>query len=124
MEAPSPVSEPLLERRRFPRLTLKAPVQFRNLLKPTESFAGSLSKNLSASGLAMIASTTLAKEERLILLLSLPAELKPIRVIGRVAWSRPQGFSQLCECGIQFIEVAPPDRDRIAEFVERGVVAL
>lgn len=80
-------------------------------------------KNLSASGLCLSAASFLPRGVRIVLLLSLPRLLKPIRMIGRVAWMRQQRFSEGCDFGLQFIEIASEDRDKIAGFVERGVVA-
>lgn len=122
METNSPKLEPLIERRRFPRLKVSIPIQFRNVLKPGESFVGALSENLSAAGARMKSFTFLPKEARLVLLLSLPGQLKPIRLIGRVAWMQHQRFREGYDCGIQFLEITPEDRETIADTVERGIL--
>ncbi len=118
-------SQPLVEQRRFPRLHLKTAIQFRNILKPSQPFAGCLCKNVSASGLCLTTDGFLAKESRWVLLVSMPLVLRePIRLIGRVVWSKQQPLSEACECGIQFIEVTADDQGMIADFVERGVVPV
>lgn len=122
MEATQDTSEPLVERRGLPRLKLSIPIQFRNILKPQEPFSGSLSKDISAGGVRFSGSTFLPKGARLVLLISLPPLLKPIRTLAQVVWVSEQRFSETYECGLQFIEVTPEDRDTIATYVERGVV--
>lgn len=122
MEVNSPNAKPLLERRRLPRLKVTFPVQFRNVLKPGESFSGGLSENLSASGVRMKGFTFLPKETRLVLLLSLPGQLRPIRLIGRVAWIKRQRFVEGYECGVQFLEIQSQDRETIADTVEQGIL--
>lgn len=118
----SPV-EPLSERRRLPRLKLTAPIQFRNVLKPQEPFAGALCTDLSADGVRMKATSFLPRDARLVMLISLPKLLKPVRMIVRVVWMQQQRFSGGCDCGFQFVEIIPKDRETIATYVERGVVA-
>ena len=124
MEALPQTEEPLVERRRLPRLKVSAPLQFRNVLKPSEPFAGSLTRDLSAGGVAMVTSFPLSKEMRVVALLSLPGLLKPIRTIGRVAWVETQKFGDGFDCGIQFFEMTPEDHDAVASYVERGVTPL
>ncbi len=112
----------LVEHRRLPRLRFSTPVQYRNILKPQEPFAGSLSKDLSAGGVRVTTFHFLGKDLRLVLLMYLPSQLKPVRVVGRVAWMQRQRFTESYDCGIQFIEVSPEDRTAISDVVERGVV--
>jgi len=125
METLGGTPQPLAEQRRFPRLHVKAAVQFRNILKPNEPFAGSLCRNISASGLCLMTDGFLPKESRWVLLVSLPwVSREPIRLIGWVVWSTQKPFGQPCECGIQFIQVAAEDKKMIADFVERGIVPV
>ncbi len=125
MEENCSASQPLVEQRRFPRLPLKTAIQFRNVLKPSRFFAESICKNISASGLCLTADGFLAKESRWVLLVSIPlVSREPIRLIGRVVWSKRQPFGEACECGIQFFEVMADDKGTIADFVERGVVPV
>ena len=109
-----------VDRRRFPRLPVSSSVQFRNVLKPDDSFIGSLVKDLSVGGVGLAAYTFIPKETRLVLLLSLPGLLRPIRTVGRVAWMQQRRLAETYNVGVQFIEVIPDDRERIAEYVEQG----
>ncbi len=121
-ELTSETSESLIERRRLPRLQMRVPIQFRNVLKPHEVFSGSLSRDVSASGVRVSTSNFLPKEARLVLLVFMPELLKPIRLIARVAWMQKQRFTENYDCGFQFVEITPEDRRTIAELVERGVI--
>lgn len=113
-------SKPLVERRRYMRLNSHAPVQFRNVLKPQEQFDGTLSKDLSAGGLCMTTESFISPESRLVLLVSLPGTLKSIRLICQVAWTQQQRFADGYECGVEFIEINPEDRQEIDAFVQRA----
>jgi len=122
MEAPFGTSQPLIERRRFPRINnVDVAVQFRDVLKPSEPFVGCLCKNVSASGARLTTDVFLPKESRLVVLVSMPPVLlKPIRLIGRVAWSKQQSFGGGYDLGIHFVEVTAEDKKTIADFVEGG----
>ena len=114
--------ESLVERRRLPRLQTVMPVQFRGISKLQDPFSGSLSKDLSAGGIRMTVSGFLPKETRLVLLLSLPACLKPVRTIVQVVWVQKKPLAEIYDCGVRFLEITPEDRELIADAVERGVV--
>ena len=123
MEATYPASDrPLEERRRYPRLNLKDATRFRELLKPQNKFAGSLSRDVSAGGISFTSSLFLPKEARLVTLLTLPDSLKELRSICRVAWVRKQPYADQYHFGLQFVEILPEDREAIALTVERGAL--
>ena len=113
----------LAERRQLPRLTFTEPLQFRRLLKPQEIYTGSLARDLSAGGVRLRGSKPLAKEDRFVVLLSLPGSDRQIRVISRVAWNAERPFGSGYETGLQFIQIMPEAKNSIAGFVERGVAA-
>lgn len=123
MQTDPNLTEVPVERRRQPRLNFTEPVQFRDLLKGESLFYGSLGRDLSAGGLRIRGYTPMAKGNRLLLLLDLPGFRRVVRAIAQVAWqSRPPSGSGY-ETGLQFIGIAPEDRDSIAGWVERGVVS-
>ena len=113
----------LVERRQSPRLNFAEPVQFRDILKPHELYTGAIARDLSASGLRIRSEMVLPKEQRLLLLLSLPGSHRVIRAIARVAWDSDRSFGSGSEAGLQFVGIAPEDQEAIAGFVERGVVS-
>ena len=124
MPADSKSIEAPVERRRQLRLNFTEPIQFRSLFKADSLFHGSLARDLSASGLRIRNYTPMAKEERLLLLLDLPGSpRRVIRAITRVAWQTERPKDSGYDTGLQFIEIAPEDRDSIADWVERGVVS-
>jgi Tfp pilus assembly protein PilZ len=123
MQANSYSTEAPVERRRQPRLNFTEPIQFRDLLKASALFYGSLARDLSAGGLRIRSYTPMAKGDRLLLLLEIPDFQRVVRAIAQVVWQSQRPFDSGYETGLQFIEVAPEDRDSIAGFVERGVVS-
>lgn len=122
MQTDPNLTEVPVERRRQPRLNFTEPVQFRDLLKAESLFYGSLGRDLSAGGLRIRGYTPMATGNRL-LLLGLPGFRRVVRAITRVAWQSRLPSGPGYETGLQFIEIAPEDRDSIAGWVERGVVS-
>ena len=123
MEEESILTQPLVERRQQMRLTFTEPVQYRNVFKPNELYSGSLARDLSAGGVRIATPVPLAKDDRLVVLLTLPDAPTVIRAIARVAWQQQKPFGSIYESGLQFIQITPEDRDLVASFVERGVVS-
>ena len=123
MLADSNLTQSPVERRRQPRLNFTGPVQFRDLLKGGSLFYGSLAHDLSAGGLRVRSYAPMAKGNRLLLLLDLPGVRGVVRAIAQVAWQSQRPAGPGYETGLQFIGIAPEDRDSIAGWVERGVVS-
>ena len=115
--------KPLVERRQLPRLPFAGSVQYRSLFKAPRVYAGSIAGDLSAGGLRITNAIPLSKEDRLVLLFSLPGSAQTIRTIARVAWQRERPFEAGYESGLQFIEITSENRDSIAGCVEKGVVS-
>lgn len=116
-------TEPQGERRRYPRLQCSAEVRFRDLYKPHEKFSGSVAQDLSAGGLRVVAARFLPQGTRLVALVSLPGVApQEVRAICRVAWVREARSLAGCGFGLEFIEINPQDRERLAGCVERGLV--
>jgi len=123
MQATVNQEQPIVERRQLPRLPFSEPIQYRDLLKAPRVYSGSIAGDLSARGLKITNAKPLAKEDRLVVLFSLPGSTQEIRAIARIAWNRERPFGSSYESGLQFIEITAEDRNAIAGFVERGVIS-
>jgi hypothetical protein len=97
-------------------------VSFRDLLNPHQTYIGALTQDISAGGLRIRTDQFLSKGGRLVLEIKLPGQFRPMRAISQVAWVRQGVDNSRCDCGLEFIAVAPEDRDAIAGHVERGVL--
>lgn len=113
---------PPAERRRFPRLACRAAVQYRDILKPREPQAGGLSKDLSAGGLQFETAQFFAHRSRVLLQVTLPGLVAPLRTIAQVTWSRKQPLGERFDVGVRFVEITPTDRGLVADYVERGIM--
>ena len=122
LEAEDTHTQPLVERRRLPRLSFARPLQYRNVFKPYEVYAGSLARDIGARGVRVATPVPLVKKDRLVLLFSLSDSLRMIRAISQVVWNRRKPFGSQYESGLQFIEITSEDQGEIAGFVEQGVV--
>ena len=114
---------PLDERRRHRRLNFTEPVSFRNVFNPHESFTEAVSRDVSAGGVRLISSKFIPKDSRVVLVLTLPGELRPMRMISRVAWVKEQSYlGESYDYGLEFVEINREDQEVVAGYVERGVV--
>ncbi len=110
-----------IERRRFPRLTCRASVQYRDLLQPRALQAADLSRDLSAGGLQFQTAQFFSRYRRLVIQVTLPGVPQPVRTIAQVMWTRKQPLGDLWDVGAHFVEITAQDRGLLADYVERGV---
>lgn len=115
-------SEPVAERRRFPRQSYGGPVSFRALLNPHQSYVGALTHDISVGGLQMKTDQFISRGSRVVLEMKLPGQPKPMRTISQVVWVRKGTYSSGCNCGLEFVAITAEDRDAVAWHVERGVL--
>lgn len=97
-------------------------MEFRRLAEPARPLDGSLSRDMSAGGVQLTTTRFLAKDSRLVVLFSPPGVGRQLRAVARVGWTRERPLGELFDCGLEFVEISPQDRDAIAGLVERGAV--
>ncbi len=110
-------------RRRYKRVDSNVPVLYRNLRMPTELPAGSIARNLSEGGVCFQTSKFISLACRLVVEISIPTALKPVRAISKVAWIRRVPLSDQYELGNQFLEITKEDRANILNFVNQSLSA-
>jgi len=109
------------ERRRANRLESTVPLQYRNLRKTGVIPAGSLTKNLSESGVCFETGEFISLACRLVLEITLPSNPKPIKAISKVAWIRRVPSSDQYELGNQFLDMSKEDKAVITNFVNESL---
>jgi hypothetical protein len=131
---PKPVStrkKSAKERRRFRREPLHLAVKFRALKKNVISKSqSSKSGDMSAGGLSMVCNRPLEPDQLLLVTLYIPATKavtgakKPkvskgemATVLSRVAWCHPTTSDDYFRLGIQFLDLAREDRQRLKTFL-------
>jgi c-di-GMP-binding flagellar brake protein YcgR len=130
---PKPVvskSKSGVERRRFRRESLQLGLKFRALKKNAISKPQtSKSGDLSAGGLSMVCNRPLEPDQLLLVTLFIPTAAvvapgsKPTQsgematVLSRVAWCQPTSNDDYFRLGIQFLDLAREDRQRLKSFL-------
>ena len=109
------------EKRRYRRMDSNLPVQYKNLRVSTEFPIGSIARNLSGGGICFKSNKFVSLACRLIVEVSLPTSLKPIKAISKVAWIRKIPSSDQYELGSQFLEITKEDRANILNFVNQSL---
>jgi hypothetical protein len=96
------------------------PVRYRELRDGAEVVgAGSVACDASTGGLRFMANQFFSTTCRLLLEFDLPAMIKPIKAVSRVAWiqkAKP-GEGYKYEVGNHFMEITEKDRELIAQYV-------
>jgi len=108
----------MAEKRRFQRIGVSLPLQYRDLRKAAELPKGSLLRNISEGGICFSSKEFMSLACRLILNINLPNNPKPVKAISKVAWIRRLPMSDQYELGNQFLEITREDRAQITNFVQ------
>ena len=112
------------EQRRFKRIDLNLPLQYKNLRKGGELPAGSLTRNLSEGGVCFRSNEFISLACRLVVEISLPTNPKPIKAITKVAWIRKVPSGDQYELGNQFLDMGREDKEKIMGFVKNSLDAV
>ena len=113
--------ESVENKRRYKRVSSNVPVVYKNLRVPTELPAASIVRNLSEGGVCFQTSKFISLACRLVVEISIPSVLKPIKAISKVAWIRRIPLSDQYELGNQFLEITKEDKASILSFVNQSL---
>jgi len=102
------------EKRRFPRIRLKAPVRFQVRGQP--EFDNSLTQDISVGGMCFTNEKFIAPQTNLMLEISIFSRL--LNPVGRVAWVNPIGHSNRYRLGVEFIELDAENKNFLAQFID------
>lgn len=108
----------LAEKRRYQRVGVSLPLEYRDLRKTAELPKGSLLRNISEGGICFSSREFMSLACRLVLNITLPNNPKPVKAISKVAWIRKLPMSDQYELGNQFLEITKEDRAQITNFVK------
>lgn len=113
------VDNSLAEKRRYQRVECNFPILYKNLRKGTDRPTGSLTRNIGEGGVAFKSSEFISLACRLVVEISLPSSVKPIKAISKIAWIRKIPASDQYELGNQFLEMSKEDKAHILDFVNK-----
>lgn len=111
------------ERRVFPRLLFNVEVEYHALFSSEGTQPSSAySKNISVGGICLMTPDRLDCDNLLELKFFLPDSGEPVRATGRVVWTKKfeagiLGPAEAYDSGIEFISIAPEERERIKQYV-------
>lgn len=109
------------ERRLYPRASAAMPVQYRGIRQANDAIMGTIARNISKGGVALIVNEFISVFTRLIVEISIPPIAKPIRAISKVVWIRKRPHGEQYEVGMEFVDITEEDRRNVSDFVERSI---
>lgn len=108
------------ERRRFPRVNARLPLQYKDIQRPIEIYSGTLTKDISEGGVRFISTEFLSIFTRLLIEASIPSFSRPIKAISKVAWIRKLPYGNQYDVGIQFMDMTEEDKKHLASFIAKS----
>jgi len=108
-------------KRRYARVGVSLPLEYKDLRKAAELPKGSLLKNISEGGVSFTSKEFMSLACRLVLNITLPNSTKPIKAISKVAWIKRIPVGDQYELGNQFLEITKEDKAQIINFVKESI---
>lgn len=111
------------ERRMFPRLHIKIPLQYKNLESSPNTFISSLSENISRKGTAFSCYEFIAPASRIVVVLAIerPRPMQ-IKAISRIAWIKKNSSPDNYTIGVKFVAMTKEDENALDNFVKSHLV--
>ncbi len=103
-----------IEKRRFPRITLRVPVSFR--IRGKSQQLATLSRNISEGGMGLLTDQFLAPDTFLNLEFSVLRRF--FSLYAKTKWITSVPGSDSYHFGLEFLEVQPNDREYIFDYVK------
>ena len=110
----------LTDKRRFPRVSARFPIRYKELRGNTYLSKGTLTKDLSKGGARFRTDRFMSLACHLFVELDLPHALKSIKTISKVAWIRKLPVGDDYEVGTQFLAMTSQDESKINDCVEKA----
>lgn len=108
------------EKRRFPRVNARLPLQFKDIQRPIETYSGTLSSDISKTGVSFTSNEFLSVFTRLMLEMSVPSFSQPIKIISKVAWIKKMPYSTQYKVGVQFMDMTEEDKKCLSNFIAKS----
>lgn len=107
------------DKRRFKRIDTSLPLQYKNLRKIGDNPTGSLAKNISEGGVCFKSSEFISLACRMVVEITVPTSVKPIKAITKVAWIKRIPNTEQYELGNQFLDMTKEDKAHVSNFVKQ-----
>jgi hypothetical protein len=107
------MSDPLKEKRLFPRVKLKLPLRYQIVNTPES--AQSVSEDLGSGGISFINSSFIAPNA--LLKLELYIQSKILSPVGRVSWSQLMPHSNRYRVGVEFTDFHEGEKKYLSDFI-------
>jgi c-di-GMP-binding flagellar brake protein YcgR len=107
------------DKRKFKRVDADLALQYKNLRKVGEPPTGSVARNISEGGVCFKSSEFISLACRMVVEISIPTSIRPIKAITKVAWIRRLPNSDHYELGNQFLDMTKEDKLHINNFIKQ-----
>ncbi len=120
------LSENYAERRRFPRLSHKTSLQYRNLSangngSAPSAMKGTVTKDISAGGVRMMTDRFMPLDSKVKVEFSLSSNVKSISAEAKIAWVQKMPYNENFLVGLEFVDIKHEARVEVIRYVNERV---
>ncbi len=103
------------ERRKYNRAKINVSIRYRKL---NEYAMPAMTDNVGGGGLMFYSAKDILKSTYLVLEVPLPIYPEPIKVQGKVVWTRRNVAKNNYSIGVQFTKIIEGDKDKLIKYIE------
>ncbi len=106
------------ERRKFPRIRIRLPLQYKNLDQLPNSYIPSISKDISQNGVCFISHEFIPISTRIVMVVSLDyPKYSQIKAISKLAWIQKNSSAENYCVGLEFLAMTREDSHSLGKFL-------
>lgn len=109
-----------LEKRRFPRLNSRIPVQYKKIAEYKDALQGTITRDIGEGGVRLVAHEFIPLFTKLKIEIFLSPLSNSISTISKVAWMRKIPYADQYDVGLEFIELPEISRKLIANYISKN----
>lgn len=106
-----------MERRRFPRLNSRIPLQYKRAIRYKNALQGTITRNIGEGGVRFVAHEFIPLFIKLKVKMFLSSSSNSISALSKVIWVRKLPYLDRYDVGLEFIDLPDTGRKLIANYV-------
>lgn len=110
------------ERRKFPRIRMRLPIQYKSLDRFPDSYVPSVSKDISQNGICFVSHEFISISTRMVVVVNLDyPKFSQIKAISKLAWIQKGSSAENYYMGLEFLAMTREDSHRLSKVLNANL---
>lgn len=105
------------ERRKYKRMSVALPFNYKNLVYSQDSIAEAYTKNIGGGGAKFAVTRFMPEDTRIKMSILIREGANPIDITSKIIWITKMPYNDIYHLGVEFVDITKEDRDRIVDYI-------